>query len=194
MFIAIKITPGPVFLRIQESLKSILGNEKINWVDLLNIHLTLAFLGDTEDEMIKVASIVLSRCCTRFESFRFSLRGTGVFRNFRDPRIVWIGIEKNAALAKLYDLINAGLKDAGFALEDRTFSPHITLGRIKSVRDASKLKESLVKYKDADIQDVIVKEVILFESILKPSGPQYREIGKFRLSDPFPPQDSTDGQ
>ena len=66
IFIALKVVPGDVLLRMLSSLKSLLGNEKIKWVDPENIHLTLAFLGDTEDERIKVAGIMLKNACSGF--------------------------------------------------------------------------------------------------------------------------------
>ena len=181
IFIALKVNPDESLLRIQSSLKAVLGGERINWTDPSNIHLTLTFLGDTEEDLIKVVSIMLKQKCTGFGEFSFSLKGSGVFNNYRDPRVIWIGIENNKKLMKLNDEINIGLKDAGFRLEDRPFRPHITLGRIKSIRNTDILRSSLEKYQDAFIQEVPVREVILFESKLKPSGPEYRPEGKFSL-------------
>jgi 2'-5' RNA ligase len=74
-----------------------------------------------------------------------------------------------------------GLKDAGFKLEDRPYRPHLTLGRIKSLKDTNTLKTALEKYKDKPIQQVNVEEVILYESILKPTGPIYKPEGKYSL-------------
>jgi len=181
IFIAMKVNPGESLLRIQSSLKAVLGGERINWTDPSNIHLTLAFLGDTEEDLIKVVSIMLKQKCTGFGEFSFILKGSGVFKNYSDPRVIWIGIENNEKLMKLNDEIKTGLKDAGFRLEDRPFRPHITLGRIKSIRNTDFLRSSLEKHEDAFIQEVPVREVILFESILKPSGPEYRPEGKFSL-------------
>ncbi len=181
IFIALKVNPGETLLRIQSSLKAVLGEERINWTDPLNIHLTLSFLGDTDDDRIKTLSIMLKQKCTGFGEFSLILKGSGVFKNYRDPRVIWIGIENNEKLMNLNADINLGLKDAGFSPEDRPFRPHITLGRIKSIRNTDILRSSLEKYKDAFIQEVPVKEVILFESILKPSGPEYRPAGRFIL-------------
>ena len=81
IFIAIKIEPENNFLRIYSSLKALSGTEKINWVDPANIHLTLAFLGDTEEERIKAAAIMLKKQCTGFGEFDFNLSGIGVFKD-----------------------------------------------------------------------------------------------------------------
>ncbi|OFY68458.1 MAG: 2'-5' RNA ligase [Bacteroidetes bacterium RBG_13_43_22] len=182
IFIALKVEPEGNLLRMISSLRSVLGNEKINWVDLSNIHLTLAFLGDTGEERIKMADIAVRQKCSGFGVFSFNLSGTGVFKNFRDPRVIWTGIGECEKLIKLNDLIMTGLKDTGFKFEDRPFRPHITLGRIKFIKDPSLLESALEKYRDAHFQTVPVKEVILYESILKPAGPVYKPLGRFRLS------------
>ena len=181
IFIAIKIEPENDLLRIHASLKSVLGDEKINWVDPLNIHLTLAFLGDTEEDRIKVAAIMLKKQCSGFGEFDFNLCGTGVFKDFNDPRVIWIGVNESEKLAELYGRIKTGLEDTGFKTENRPFRPHITIGRIKSLRNPGVLRSAVEKYKDSGIQKVNVQEVILYESILKPTGPLYKPISIFKL-------------
>ena len=181
IFIAIKIEPGPALQKIINSLKAVLASEKINWVNPENIHLTLAFLGDTDEERIKVLSIMLKRTCTGFGEFSFSLNSTGVFKDFRDPRVIWAGIEGYEKLIKLNDIINTGLKDTGFGIENRPFKPHITLGRVKYLKNPESLKSALEMYKDNFIQDVNIEEVILYQSILRPEGPVYKSLGAFKL-------------
>lgn len=181
IFIAIKIEPENTFLRIHSSLKAILGNEKINWVETSNIHLTLAFLGDTEEDRIKVAAIMLKQQCSGFGEFDFNLSGTGVFKDFSDLRVIWIGIKESEKLAELHGRIKTGLEDTGFKTEDRPFRPHITIGRIKFLRNPGALRSAIEKYRDMEFQKVNVQEVILYESILKPTGPVYKPIGIFKV-------------
>ncbi len=182
IFIALKIEPDGILLRMITSLRSVFGNERITWVDPANIHLTLAFLGDTEEDRIKAAGITARQNCSGFGEFSFNLSGTGVFKNFREPRIIWVGIEESEKLVQLNDLIMTGLKDTGFRFEDRPFRPHITLGRIKFIKDSELLKSTLERYQDTHFQKVLIKEVILYESILKPTGPVYKPLGRFSLS------------
>jgi RNA 2',3'-cyclic 3'-phosphodiesterase len=182
VFIAVKVDPGGELLRMFSSLKALLGTENIKWVDPANIHLTLAFLGDTEDESIKTLAGMLKEKCTGFHEFEFLLAGTGVFKNFRDPRVIWVGIQSPEKLLMLNNTITDGLKENGFDIEERQFKPHLTLCRIKSVKDTENLKNVMERYRDTEFQEVEVKKVILFESILMQTGPLYKPLGNFALA------------
>ncbi|MCU0473517.1 MAG: RNA 2',3'-cyclic phosphodiesterase [Bacteroidales bacterium] len=182
VFIAIKVVPDGNLQRIYSDVKYLLNSEKISWVDPSNIHLTLSFLGDIQDAMIKTAGIVLKEKCSGFGEFTFNLKGTGVFKNFRDPRVIWTGIDHAEKLMKLNEHIINGLRGAGFIIEDRPFKPHITLGRIKLLKDFEALKSAVLRHQDTFIQEVHVTEVILYESILKFTGPVYKPIGIYKLS------------
>jgi 2'-5' RNA ligase len=182
IFIAVKTDPGSDLIRMLSSLKSLLAGEKIKWVDPSNIHLTLAFLGDTEEGRIKTLGTILRQKCTGFGNFEFVLAGAGVFKNYHDPRVIWTGIQSPEKLVMLNSLITEGLRENGFETEDREFNPHLTLGRIKSIEDTNNLKKILESYSQVVFQTVRVKEVILFESILMQTGPLYKPLGVFKLS------------
>ena len=182
VFIALKVDPGRELLKLYSSLNALLEAENIKWVDPGNIHLTLAFLGDTEEKRIKILSDMLGDICCDFKEFDFVLSGTGIFKNIRDPRVLWIGIKSADRLFAINSLITEGLKINGFNTEERPFSPHLTLGRMKSIRDAENLKTVLERYKDHQIQSVHANEVILYESILMQTGPLYKPLGKYMLS------------
>jgi RNA 2',3'-cyclic 3'-phosphodiesterase len=182
IFIALKVEPDTKLTEMLQLVKLLSAEEKINWVDTVNIHITLAFLGDTEEERIKIAGLLLKRECSGFGEFTFMLKGAGLFRNFRDPRVIWIGIAEPGMLIRLNEKIATSLRDTGFRIEDRPFKPHITIGRIKLLKKPEVLKSFLDKYGEIEIQEVNIKEVILFESILRPSGPIYKPLGKFSLA------------
>jgi len=181
IFIAIKVVPGEAFIKMYASVKALLGSERITWMNPDNIHLTIVFLGDTEEERIKIASVVLHQNCAGFGELSFNLEGTGVFKNFRDPKVIWAGIRKSERLMMLNKQITNGLKNTGFKIEERQFNPHITIGRVRSVSDPEILKAAVSRYSDTFFQEVRVKEVVLYESILRPDGPVYRSMGSFHL-------------
>ena len=182
IFIAVKVNPEGELLRMFSSLKAILAAENIKWVEAANIHLTLAFLGDTDEKRIRVLNRMLSDTCIGFGEFDFNLTGTGVFKNFRDPRVLWVGIQSVGRLIQLNNIIAEGLKLNVFETEEREFKPHLTLGRVKSLRDTENLKILLESYRDVQFQIVQVSEVILYESILMQNGPIYKPLGIYRIS------------
>jgi 2'-5' RNA ligase len=181
IFIAIKVDAGEALLKMLSEFKSRLNGENIKWVSADNIHITLAFLGNTEDEQIKTISKMLRTACEGFGEFDLTIKGSGVFKSFNDPRVIWTGIEPSQKLNQLNGLIIIGLKEAGIRMEDRPFKPHLTLARIKYLKPGNTLKEVIELFREAEIQKMPVNEVILYESVLLPSGPVYKPIGKFRI-------------
>lgn len=181
IFIAIKVEAGETLFKVVSSLKSGLSNEGIKWTSLDNIHLTLAFLGDTEENMIELISSKMKERCGGSGDFEIIIRGTGVFKNLSDPRVIWTGIEQSEKLKMLNNSVIIGLDESGTKIENRPFIPHLTLGRIKYLNDKMALKKLMDKYKDMEIQKVPVNEIIIYESILRQTGSIYNPITKIRL-------------
>jgi 2'-5' RNA ligase len=181
IFIAVKIGVGDKLSRMISSMKSEFSSEGIKWTTNDNIHITLAFLGDTDGNKIKNITSMLNALCKTIIKFELTLRGTGVFKNINDPRILWTGIDPSERLMDLNRIIIGGLRESGHEIEERPFSPHLTIGRIKYFRDKEALKKFLDNYKDMVFQKVAVDEVILYESILLPKGPVYKPLATFNL-------------
>ena len=185
IFIALKVEAEDNLLKMISTFKSGLSKEQIKWTDQGNIHITLAFLGDTEEYMIKNISLVLKNACAGSGKFELVLRGSGVFRSISDPRIIWTGIDHSERLFQLYESIMNGLKELNIKIEDRTFNPHLTLGRVKRLNYKEELKSLVERYKNQEIQIVSVNEVILYESILSNAGPVYKPLTRIDLSNYF---------
>jgi len=181
IFIALKIIPDRKLTDLILTLRAGLMNERISWTNPGNLHITLAFLGDTEERKIEKISTMLAEKCNGFGGFDISLTGTGLFRSIIDPRVIWAGIKESERLRLLNSLIKAGLGDVDVKIEDRDFNPHLTLGRIKSINDKENLKSLFEKSSDEELQLVAISEVILYESILQQTGPVYKPIGKYSL-------------
>lgn len=181
IFIALKVEAGETLLMMISSLKSVLSKDIVKWTNPDNIHITLAFLGDTDEKMIKPISSMLKEKCNGSGKFELILKGSGVFRNLSDPRIIWTGIEPSEKLMHLNEIIINGLKDLSIKMEGRPFNPHLTIGRIKHLNDKETLKAVIEQYQNSEIQLIPVNEVILYESILLQSGPVYKPIAKYNL-------------
>jgi RNA 2',3'-cyclic 3'-phosphodiesterase len=181
IFIAIRIEPGEKLAGMISSFKMALKNDSIKWTEISNIHITLVFLGDTEEKRVREIDTILAEICHGFGDFDLVLRGAGVFKNLKDPRVLWTGIDHSEQMINLNRHISARLRDTGTKLEDRPFSPHLTLGRIKKITDPVKMKALIDEFNGKEIQRVHVSGIILYESILRPEGPVYRAIGKYCL-------------
>ncbi|HEX7494940.1 MAG TPA: RNA 2',3'-cyclic phosphodiesterase [Bacteroidales bacterium] len=181
IFIALNVEAGDTLQKMISLLKSRLSEENIRWTNPENIHITLSFLGDTEEKWIKDINSMLKNKCEGSGRFDMFIKGFGVFRNVNDPRIIWFGIEPSAKLMSLNGSIMKGLTELGIKIEDRPFKPHLTIGRIKHLNDKVTLKALIDKYQNSEIQKSMINEVILFESILLQSGPLYKPLAKFTL-------------
>jgi RNA 2',3'-cyclic 3'-phosphodiesterase len=181
IFIALKVDPSPALLSLISTLKSVLSRDSIKWTNPENIHITLAFLGDTEENIIENISSMLKEKCAGSGNFELVIKGCGLFRSINDPRIIWTGIKPSENLLQLNETVMKGLKELMIKLEERPFKPHLTLGRIKHVNDKEILRTLTEKFENSEIQIVHVNEVILYESILMVSGPVYKPLAKYSL-------------
>ena len=181
-FIAVRIDPGENLKDAVSSLRFGLRNENIKWVDISNMHVTLAFIGDTDDPLIKHIGSMLKDAFAGFGNIDFNITGFGVFRNFNNPRIIFTGIENPERLAGANEIVKKRLEGLNVKLEDIQFKPHLTIGRIKDLRDKNNLQNLIQKYDGIKLQDVTVSEITYYESILLPTGPLYKPISKVMLN------------
>jgi 2'-5' RNA ligase len=181
IFIAIRTEPLGDLTRMISTARSMLGAERIRWVDPVNMHITLAFLGDTAEKRIGKVSSVIEEACKDYGIFEFNLSGMGVFKNINDPRVIWVGIDPKEKLEALSNRIIESLRFDDFQPERRGFNPHLTIGRINRLNDRDALKRLLASHETTEFQKVEAREVILFESILMQTGPLYKPLGKFSL-------------
>jgi 2'-5' RNA ligase len=170
LFIALDF-PGEVTDQLGNLCHSVRG---ARWVPLDQMHLTLQFIGETDDETAGYATECLA--LVNYTSFGLRLASTGFFPPRGNPRTLWAGVEKSAELVELYDLTNSCLDNAGIAHEKRKFHPHVTLARLRD----SVLPEDIVPFLAGTslfkTDPVLISEFHLYSSVLKPEGPvHYRE-------------------
>ena len=152
--------------------------EKLKWVDPGKLHVTLRFLGETDPGQLKGIMGMLEETVPTFISPEVRFMGLGLFRSVRDPRVLWIGMDTGPVLPDLKRLLDQQLVRAGFPAENRKFSAHLTLARITSIKDTELLGKLLNQYRNSFFQKNRMDEVVLYESILRPAGPEYRALKK----------------
>ncbi len=160
---------------IQEKLKA--AGADVSWTRPEGMHLTLKFFGEIEDRRIPKIEKALDMAVDGISPFTLSVSGMGMFPDMRRPRVVWIGLKEDGGnLLRLNKCVEEELKKIGFPPEERRFTPHTTLGRIRSNRNIEKLLRLIDEEKGIDTGGFDVSEIHLIKSELKPAGAVYTEL------------------
>jgi len=114
---------------LQRKLRS--TNIKINFVAKRNLHLTLKFLGEIKEQQLVEIKKILSE--VKMKKFTLNMSSIGIFPNEYDPKILWIGLEPEDKIKELQRLVDESL--LGYGKQELKFKSHITIGRIKSIKD-----------------------------------------------------------
>lgn len=164
---------------LQQELKK--SRADIRWVKPDNIHLTLKFLGDTDEKIIGNIVETVKEACSVYGRFDLGTKGVGVFPDMRAPRVLWVGISDNATLTGLQKSIEDELAALGFSPEKRRFRPHLTLGRFKSSFGKEGLYDKIEEHKNLNLGSIEVKSIFLIKSELTPYGAEYTKIAGIDL-------------
>ena len=185
-FIAIELPPA-----VRECLSSIIDGLQpgrhpyVKWVRAGSIHLTLKFLGDIDAEQVPQISQSVARASERHSPFALSIGGLGVFPNPQRPQVVWVAVAGEVErLQWLQGDIEAAMADMGFAREQRRFTPHLTLGRLRERASPAERKEigRLIAEGGGGADTAFqVSEVSLMRSTLQPSGAVYSRLATAQL-------------
>ena len=127
-FIAVEI-PETIRKSIGEIIDSLKkSGADVKWVAQENIHVTLQFLGDTEESLVPAIKGALDKILSTYSSFYIKIAGVGCFPDTRRPRVIWVGLEGAQPLVDIYRDISNELIRFGYRKEERAFTPHITIG------------------------------------------------------------------
>lgn len=181
LFVAINIIPDENFTMVYNGLKQTLDYNIIKWVDLHNIHITLRFLGDTNPDEVPIIKSALLNAKNEISPFELTLEKTGIFGSKYDPRVIWFGIKDNPTLLNLYSNISKALEEAEYFTDRQNFVPHLTIGRIKEIRDKQFFQQIIDRFSEVKLLSQQVTEFSLFHSELKKQGPIYTCLETFKL-------------
>ncbi|MBI3871767.1 MAG: RNA 2',3'-cyclic phosphodiesterase [candidate division Zixibacteria bacterium] len=151
------------------------------WVPAENLHLTLKFLDEIREDQIDPILKAMASGCEGGSPFEIALRGFGVFPNARKARVFWIGIDSGyETLKALAQSIDTQIATLGFPREDRPFSAHITLARLREPAPAEHLMHDAVSV-DYHSASIPVAQVDLMRSVLSSQGALYSVIASVPL-------------
>lgn len=179
-FIAIDITATQEICSLLTVFNKHLRGLDVKYTALNNFHITLAFLGETTDIQVNDISRDLRSVKLPSNTIELVLEDTGVFKNGHNPSVIWVGIKPNDLLTELHRSVNQITEMHGFITENRKFSPHLTLARVKRVYPEHNL-DSLLSSQKKFFGKTMVTEFVFYQSQLTPQGPIYRPIQRFKL-------------
>ena len=170
--------------RLQTQLKGA-SRASVKWVDTKGIHLTLKFLGNVDVNQIPTLMATIAKARQGITPFHLEVAGTGVFPSQKQPRVAWVGLRGDVQiLLRLQERIEAALVPLGFAAEARSFTPHITLARVRpegQAEEKQKLAQILISTRFEATTPLDVKAVYLIKSQLTPSGAIYTRLEEILL-------------
>jgi 2'-5' RNA ligase len=179
-FIAIEI-PLAVRKNLCEAIAPIKKDigDTVRWVPTDNMHMTLKFLGDVSASNVEMLSELLRAEADLFPCFDIRLEGLGAFPTPKRPRVLYIGIQAPATLEALQRGIDAAAHKLGYESEERGFSPHLTIGRVKqnsTSADQQTIRRALEQTRIDSPGTARVDSVHLYKSDLQPTGSVYTRL------------------
>ena len=181
-FIAIDTpeTVTKVALSLQSSVK--VNPKAVRWVRKENIHITLRYIGPTAPGEVDKINRLLSEIVGQTCDLSLNVSGTGCFPKKERPRILWLGVDGDVAELKLLvEMINSEMDQLGYPQEERNYSQHITIGRI---RYPQKVTPDVTDFLCAQYEPISwnIPKIILYQSELLPSGAIYSILGTHNLN------------
>lgn len=180
VFIAVEIP-----LQVREAVCRAMASFKkeigpvVRWVPLENMHLTLKFMGEVSQGNVEMLCQMLRAEAERFQCFDLHLSGLGSFPNPKRPRVIYIGVQAPPVLESLQRGIESASRRLGYESEERAFSPHLTIGRVKqnaTGAEQQSIRHLLEETRIDLLGSARVDSVHLYKSDLKPTGSVYTRL------------------
>ena len=185
LFIAIPLPPDIVHTISDARQKLVHAKGDIRWVDPKHFHITVKFLGETEETLLGEIASRISTATGQVPQFPLELEGFDRFPERGSPRaIISRVLSPDQRLTKLHRLIDSALGGIGLPMDTRVLVPHLTLGRVSSNRGLNRLLRLLQKHDLDYFGSFSVTHVTLMQSTLTPEGPQYISLHRADLAAP----------
>lgn len=156
--------------------------EGIAWVRSVNFHITLRFLGnDVDSRKLEPLCKALDAIARETPPFAITARATGAFPGLARPRVIWVGLESEA-LVPLAKRVETAVVECGFEPERRAYSPHLTIGRVRSLRGWRSTRRAIEEAATREFGISRIEKITLYRSILGPGGATYESIAAFPLT------------
>jgi len=156
----------------------------VRWIETDRMHVTLKFLGTIDAAQLDAVHAALASILAEHSALRVRAHGVGAFPSLRRPRVLWVGLQADGLVA-LAVHVQAAVTALGFEPERRTFTPHVTVGRVNSLRGWAALESQVKAHLDDDFGSSDVDTVTVFRSTLRPAGAVYTPLRRIPLRQPL---------
>ncbi len=182
-FVSIDIENPSILSAVTAVTSSLMGlGGDLKPVESENVHLTLKFLGNVSQPKLEQVKSSLGR--VGFRPFTMEIKGAGAFPRASRINVVWVGIGEGwSEIQKIYEQTERIFFELGFARENRNFTPHITIARVKSGRNAREMAEFLERLSEKGFGTCKIDSVRLKQSMLSRSGPTYSILAEVKAED-----------
>ncbi|MGI0149880.1 MAG: RNA 2',3'-cyclic phosphodiesterase [Thermoplasmata archaeon] len=150
-------------------------------VNTKQLHLTVKFLGDTEEGLVPEIVTAMREAAADVRPFEIRVRGTGAFPSLARMNVIWVGVEGAEPIARIAELLEASLEPLGFPREDRPWKAHVTLARVKGRQDLDRVRRILEAHATEAFGAHVVDAIHLKKSVLTPQGAQYSVLETVRF-------------
>lgn len=182
LFAAVELDLGITqrLVRLQQQFR--IADRGVSWLSPAQMHLTLKFLGEVPDDTVHLVCEALREIAAATPAFEFDVAGVGCFPLAGPVRIVWAGlVDRSGVLAACQERCEDVFGELGFKRENRAFSPHLTIGRVKQAAVSARIRAALQSIGDFQGGAQGADEVVLFQSHLKREGAEYVPICRYEL-------------
>lgn len=166
----------------------------VHWAASEGMHVTLYFLGDVDERELHSLCRAMSQAAATVAPFRLAIGGLGAFPSMRRPKVIWAAIEEGTEeLSALHTALETRLDTLGFyQREERGYTPHLTLGRVKEEADGQLLLAEFPKHATWQGGDTLIEEIALYASDQTKDGPIYSVVGRAELTGRPKPTETKD--
>jgi RNA 2',3'-cyclic 3'-phosphodiesterase len=157
--------------RLQQSLRA--TEADVRWVAISSVHLTLKFLGEIDPAIVPTMAQAFHEITKFGQALRLRIHGLGSFPNQKNPRVIWCAVSGDTdGLSQLQKEVENVCAELGFSSEQHVFSPHLTLGRVKSKRNLQSLLDCIKIESELECE-FVADHFNIYRSTLKPQGAVY---------------------
>lgn len=152
----------------------------VAWTDPATAHATLRFLGNADPAALERLAVLLAEVARAADPVVARPGSTGAFPGWRRARVLWLAVESGEAIERLAAAVEAAARAAGFDAEERRFTPHVTLGRVRGRQGAGRAAGAVREWTPGGEAEPI-PEMVLYRSDLGPRGARHTALARFPI-------------